>query len=1271
MNERELFVQALDIEDVDRRNSFLREACGDNLHLLRDVRALLDAHEKASGFLAHGLQDNAIDFPKSTEPTLGYRSESTAGSFVAGRYKLLQQIGEGGMGAVWMADQTEPVKRRVAVKLIRADKGTSKSILSRFAAERQAIALMDHPNIAKLLDAGTTEDGQPYFVMDLVKGIPVTEYCDAHRLSITDRLGLFVQICSAVQHAHQKGIIHRDIKPSNILVESHDGKPVPKIIDFGLAKATSGIQLSENTLFTGFGNVLGTPLYMAPEQAKFNAVDVDTRADVYALGVILYELLTGTTPLTRETVKKAAIDEMLKMIREQDAPTPSSRLSTSESKPSIAANRHTEPDKLGRFVKGELDWIVMKALSKERERRYETANGFAKDIERFLGDEPVQAGPPSVSYKFSKFVRRNRSQVVAASLLLFALVAGIIGTSWGLVEARRQQAIAILALDAERNAKREAEEKRAEAERQTTRAETGEKLASDRLEQVESEKQIAQAVKDFLQNKLLGQADPIKQAQMLDDIDESIDRIQVNPTITELLDRAATQLSPAMIDESFPNQSLLQAELLATVGETYRRIGNDRESLPLMDRAIAILESHGSSSAKELVRLMVSKSRNLLDQDQHEAAFATAEKAWILAKQALGEKNPDTIKALDALAHCHLIAGRVDESAKLYELALDACKTALPADQECSTEIMNNYAQVLCRQKHFKKAIELQEQVVRDRAKKGSNHPETLVCIMNLGCGYREDGRLAEAKKILSDSVHRAESLYGPLHPITIIAMGHLASSLMETGDKNEAIELWEKSVELAKKQYGEDNSFTLRTMNRLALAYLEVGRKDESVKMLESILRKRTEKYGSLHRSTVISIHNLAQAYGKVGRSDEAVELAKQALADASSQLGNEDNNTLKLKSLLAESLISQKKPAEALKHFQEVLDVRIRNLGTNHTDTIVSINNVGFCYRMLKQYDRAIELYEKGLRELDNSERQYSSLAFLLRINLAKSFVLAKRNPEAEQLALRIIQDGTEKVGPASDIVVSANALLGRMRFDEQRWHEAIPHLLIVYEQYKSTKVYDPAIDRLRTCYQNTGRLKEASEVALVVLQHLDSASESSQSVLTDLIGQLGEKLVLANEFSDSDALLTECLTARQRLKSSTADYMKGRIQAALGAAKMGLGQMDEAEQLLLQGQAEIARASLVSGLASFLQPKSKVQSEQIQQARLQVLEWLVSCYRKVNDPVKMQKMGIGASSARRITPGYSEHKMTPEELLHKSTMSFDDWRLPRCVWSRLTIH
>jgi tetratricopeptide (TPR) repeat protein len=429
-----IFDAAAEITDPADRAAYLDRACTGAPDVRREVDALLRALEQAGGFLARPAVA-----PGDTEERSTAAPAVEAGTVVAGRYRLLQQIGIGGMGTVWMADQTEPVKRRVAVKLVRADRAASTAILTRFEAERQAIALMDHPNIARLLDAGTSEDGSPFFVMELVKGVPVTEFCDAHRLSVPDRLELFRHVCAAVRHAHQKGIIHRDLKPSNILVESHDGTPVPKVIDFGLAKATTGLHLTEHTLFTAFGNVLGTPLYMAPEQATFNAVDVDTRADVYALGVILYELLTGTTPLERETVKTAALDEMLRLVREQEAPAPSSRLSATEAAPAVATNRGTEPQKLGRFVRGELDWVVMKALEKDRSRRYGSATEFAADVERFLNHEPVGAGPPTVRYKVRKFIRRHRGPVLAAALGLAALVTGLVGTGVALAAVERQR----------------------------------------------------------------------------------------------------------------------------------------------------------------------------------------------------------------------------------------------------------------------------------------------------------------------------------------------------------------------------------------------------------------------------------------------------------------------------------------------------------------------------------------------------------------------------------------------------------------------------------------------------------------------------------------------------------------------------------------------------------------------------------------------------------------------------------------------------------------
>ena len=616
------FLEVIAAEPKERAGA-LDRACAGDAELRKRLEPLLHAHDDCGelppaagdgeggpgGAAKTKVTDVKLKGKATTDASP--RADLQPGVMFAGRYKLREMLGEGGMGVVWVADQTAPVHRRIALKIIKGAED-SRRLLARFEQERQALALMDHPNIAKVLDAGVDDAGRPYFVMELIKGVPLTKYCDEAKLTPKERLELFVPVCQAVQHAHQKGIIHRDLKPSNILIGLYDGRPVPKVIDFGVAKAT-GPQLGDHSIYTEVGALIGTLEYMSPEQAESNNLDIDTRSDIYALGVILYELLTGVVPFSRKEMKATGFVEMLRIIKEVEPTRPSTRLSGSGTLPSVAASRHTEPNKLKRLVRGELDWIAMKCLEKDRSRRYETANGLALDIQHYLADEPVAAGPPSAAYLLRKLVRRNRPQVIAAALIVLALLAGIAGTSWGLVEARSQRDVAE-ARRAEADAKRdeaEQQKKRAEAgeklakERmlqidvEKNRAEAGEKLAKERMLQidvekkkVEAEKQVALTVRDFLQNKLLGQADVTKQANALLLGGGRSEEAKENPTIRELLDRAARELTPDKIEANFPNQPLVQAEILLTVGDTYRGIGEYERAIGFLQRSLALYQQH-------------------------------------------------------------------------------------------------------------------------------------------------------------------------------------------------------------------------------------------------------------------------------------------------------------------------------------------------------------------------------------------------------------------------------------------------------------------------------------------------------------------------------------------------------------------------------------------------------------------------------------------------------------------------------------------------------
>ena len=587
--EESIFAQAMEIASADERTAFLDRACGQDPALRAEVEALLRAHERTG---------NLLDLPENMPAPTDLPDREGCGT-VIGPYKLLELIGEGGMGTVWMAEQTDPIRRRVAVKVVKQGMD-SRQVLARFEAERQALALMEHPNIARVLDAGKTPSGRPYFVMELVKGRPITDYCDEERLGMQERLVLFADVCRAVQHAHQKGIIHRDLKPSNVLVAPYDGEPVVKVIDFGVAKAT-GQRLTDKTLFTGLGALVGTPEYMSPEQAEVNNQDIDTRSDIYSLGVLLYELLTGSTPLTRKRLRESALLEVLRVIREEEPPRPSTRLSESkDTLPSISARRRTEPAKLTKLVRGELDWIVMKALEKDRNRRYETANGFAMDVQRYLADEPVLACPPSVAYRLRKLVRRHRGPVLAAVLLLLVLLAGIIGTTLGLVRA-------VLAAE----------------------------VAQKRLTQVENANEILSSI--------------------FSDLDPSLEEKEGIPLRLQLarrLDKAAS-----LLDGEAVGDPLMTARLQGTLGRSYTELGYPDKGIVLLGKARTTYEVMLGTDHPSTLTIVHNLASAIMQNGQVAEALALLEQNLEKRKASLGPDHLNTLESMNAVASVCVSAG--------------------------------------------------------------------------------------------------------------------------------------------------------------------------------------------------------------------------------------------------------------------------------------------------------------------------------------------------------------------------------------------------------------------------------------------------------------------------------------------------------------------------------------------------------------------------------------------------------------------------------------
>ncbi|HEV3167146.1 MAG TPA: serine/threonine-protein kinase, partial [Isosphaeraceae bacterium] len=802
-------------------------------------------------------------------------------------------IGEGGMGTVYMAEQEKPVRRRVALKIIKPGMDT-KQVVARFEAERQALALMDHQNIARVIDAGTTESGRPYFVMELVHGSPLTRYCDQAQLTARERLMLFVPVCQAIQHAHQKGIIHRDVKPSNVLVTLYDGKPVPKVIDFGVAKATAE-RLTERTMFTHYGSAVGTLEYMSPEQAEMSALGVDTRSDIYSLGVLLYELLTGSTPLARATLREAGYTEILRRIKEEEPPKPSTRLLESrDALASISAQRQTEPAKLTRLLRGELDWIVMKALEKDRTRRYETASAFARDIERYLAGDPVEAGPPSATYRLRKLARKHR-----AALLTAGTVAGLL-----LLAAASSTYLALRASRAEGKARQEARA----AEDGRNRAQKAEQAA--RAEEAKSKKSESEtkSVLGFVQNKVLAAARPKDEEGGLGP----------GATIREAVNAAALG-----VEKAFAEEPRVEASIRDTLGQSYLYLVEPALAIRHHEAALALRRKTLGPDHPDTLSSMSSLATAFWSAGRLAEALSLHEEALKRRRATLGADHIDTLESMASLAVAYHDAGRLSDALPLYEEVLKRQQAKLGPDHSDRLTSMNNLASGYQDAGRNADALPLFEETLKRRkATLGPDHPNTLISMSNLARAYWEAGQLATAIPLMEEALTRQRAALGPGHPNTLTSMNNLGLAYRDAGRLREALPLFDEALKGHQAKLGPDHPETLNMMNNLALAYRSTGRLADAVTLYEEALKRARAKLGSEHRLTLSIMNNLAAAYQATSRLDQALPLLEEALKGRLATLGPENPDTLASMMSLSRAYLTGR-PAEAEPVLRQALAV------------------------------------------------------------------------------------------------------------------------------------------------------------------------------------------------------------------------------------------------------------------------------------------------------------------------------------------------------------
>ncbi len=1091
---------------ADERALHLDQACAGNDRLRAEVEALLESHDELKGI-------------RSATMTLGNGASTENEGTLIGRYKLLQEIGEGGFGTVYMADQEKPVRRRVALKIIKLGMDT-KQVIARFEAERQALALMDHPNIAKVFDAGSTDRGRPYFVMELVRGVPITEYCDQNRLSTRKRLELFIAVCSAVQHAHQKGIIHRDIKPTNVMVTLHDGTPVPKIIDFGIAKATNQ-RLTERTLFTEYNQFIGTPAYISPEQAEMSGLDVDTRSDIYSLGVLLYELLTGTTPLDSQQLRKVAHTELQRMIREEEPHKPSVRISTlGKAATAAAEHRRTDLSGLARVLRGDLDWVVMKALEKDRTRRYETADAMRLDLQHYLANEPVSARPPGTIYRLRKFAKRNRTAVTVGATIVIALLVGFLLAATGFIQARR-------------------------------------------------EAEASKTINEFF-NGMLASVDPLKLhlfsgfARDGSAVGETARGLAQNISVVEMMLMARERIS-----SSFTGKPALEAIARETIGLSLLGLGRPRDAAEQLEEAVRIRKTVLGEDHPDTLRSELQFGFSLTESARAPEAAPLLDELREKMTRRYGEKDPRALQASSLYATALMMDRRIVESDPIFRETMELQREVLGEDHRDTMETMVGWANSHMWRNQGAAAEALTRPVYETALLKfGPDDVLTLWAQTLLGWSRNFQGDRIEGEEMLRPAVDGLVRALGNEHPYTCRAKNGLGRSIQNRGGGEERERLWTEALEGLRASEGKASPAIYVTSRDLAFVLIARGKVEEGLRLFRRAVEDFRDKYGETHDFTTENMGYLVRGLIMTGKNAEAAEVSQQVLNIIRRQAEDPGASASALNSyawdLLTWNPPEVRDPAAALPLAERALEL------AGDGDRAEILDTLALALHLNDRNNEALKAQREALALIptDDPAQRSDYVTPLVRYLSADGAERELRDVIVDQIrSLEVVSES------ASDFVLKIGRLSDNLAderlFEEAEFvrREALAAVRVRWDEDSAAMA--GLLYRIGHVLLHQGRAVDAEEVLREGLAYARK-TEDDELLFRNQVN-LSEALIHQGRYKEARALVVEMIDRRENISDQgSGGVLEGILlmmeaRRLLGIAQLGLSDTHAAESLL----------------------------------------------------------------------------------------------------------